>query len=345
MSSTAGPLKVLFCGQSFDKAFFYTKESLTKKNAMNIEVTRCSLPEVPEHAQQAHVVVPFMALVDRPLLQAAQSLRLIIQYGVGVEGVNIPAATAHGIWVSNIPSGATGNATSCAEHAIFLALACLKQVHAMAASVREQRIGLPTGETLFSKTALVIGYGGIARELVPRLQAFGTKLILVRRSSWEGDQPQTSGWDVHLASWKDLSSLLPQADLVFLTCSLNDETRGLVDSSFLSKCKPGVRIVNVARGGLLDYDAVLKELDGKIGALGLDVQWSEPFDPEDPVAKHSRVYLTPHVAGVTELSYRTMADLLAEQIIRASELQPPTVQLNQIDPSEWVRKHSARVSA
>ena len=88
------------------------------------------------------------------------------------KGMNWPLhvvqATAQGVWVSNIPSGATGNATSCAEHAIFLALACLKQVHAMAASVREQRIGLPTGETLFSKTALVIGYGGIAKELVPR---------------------------------------------------------------------------------------------------------------------------------------------------------------------------------
>lgn len=71
----------------------------------------------------------------------------------------------------------------------------------------------------------------------------------MRRSSWEGDQPQSPSPDMRLASWTDLPSLLPQADLVFLTCSLNDETRGLVDSTFLSKCKPGVRIINVARGG------------------------------------------------------------------------------------------------
>lgn len=73
--------------------------------------------------------------------------------------------------------------------------------------------------------------------------------MLVRRSSWEGDQPQPLPQDMHLASWTDLPSLLPQADLIFLTCSLNDETRGLVDSPFLDKCKPGVRIINVARGG------------------------------------------------------------------------------------------------
>lgn len=82
-----------------------------------------------------------------------------------------------------------------------------------------------------------------------RLQAFGAKLMLVRRSSWEGDRPQSPSPDMRLVSWTDLPSLLPQADLVFLTCSLNDETRGLVDFTFLSKCKPGVRIINVARGG------------------------------------------------------------------------------------------------
>ena len=77
-------------------------------------------------------------------------------------------ATANGIWVSNIPSGRTGNAASCAEHAMYLAMACLRQVHAMSTSVKERRIGWPCGETLLDKTALVVGYGGIARELVPR---------------------------------------------------------------------------------------------------------------------------------------------------------------------------------
>ena len=72
--------------------------------------------------------------------------------------------------------------------------------------------------------------------------------MLVRRSSWEGDQPDAAGQDMQLEAWTELPCLLPHADLIFLTCSLNDETRGLVDSSFLSQCKAGVRIINVARG-------------------------------------------------------------------------------------------------
>lgn len=101
-----------------------------------------------------------------------------------------------------------------------------------------------------------------------RLQAFGAKLMLVRRSSWEGDQPQSPSPDMRLASWTDLPSLLPQADLVFLTCSLNDETRGLVDSTFLSKCKPGVRIINVARGG--SFHSMLTSWHAAGHTCGLD---------------------------------------------------------------------------
>ena len=79
-----------------------------------------------------------------------------------------PHATARRIWVSNIPSQATGNALSCAEMAIYLTLACLRSANAMAASIRERRVGLPLGRTLFGCSVLIVGFGGIAKELVPR---------------------------------------------------------------------------------------------------------------------------------------------------------------------------------
>eukprot|EP00884_Botryococcus_braunii_P022443 jgi/Botrbrau1/8883/Bobra.0148s0003.1 len=89
----------------------------------------------------------------------------------------------------------------------------------------------------------------------------------------------------------------------------SEDTRGIVNSKLLAACKPGVRIINVARGGLLDYEAVREGLEsGHVAALGLDVQWKEPWDPDDYISRHPNVVLTPHVAGVTELSYRTMAD-------------------------------------
>jgi phosphoglycerate dehydrogenase-like enzyme len=104
----------------------------------------------------------------------------------------------------------------------------------------------------------------------------------------------------------------------------------MINAKFLNYCKKDkVYIVNVARGGLLDYDAVLAGLDsGKVGGCGLDVQFYEPFDPEDPFATHPNVYLTPHVAGVTETSYRAMAKVVAEEVRRVARGERPTIQLN-----------------
>jgi phosphoglycerate dehydrogenase-like enzyme len=90
--------------------------------------------------------------------------------------------------------------------------------------------------------------------------------------------------------WSAIPDLVGRADVIILTCNLTPETRGMIDASLLDKCKDGVMIVNVARGGLLDHAATLAALEsGKIGGLGGDVQWFEPFDPEDPIAKHPKV--------------------------------------------------------
>jgi len=128
---------------------------------------------------------------------------------------------------------------------------------------------------------------------------------------------------------EDLKRLLRGADIVVLTCTLNAATQGMVDEEFLNACKPGVRIINVARGGLLDYGAVRQGLDsGKIGGLGVDVAWQEPLDPADPLWTHPRVIATPHIAGVTELSYRNMAHSLAAEVRRVQQGLRPTVILN-----------------
>lgn len=92
-----------------------------------------------------------------------------------------------------------------------------------------------------------------------------------------------------------------------------------------------MRLVNVARGGLLEYDAILEGLRSQhIGGLGLDVHWTEPFDPTDPVALHPRVILTPHVAGVTKLSYGNMAKVILEEAMRVQQGGAPVICLNTV---------------
>eukprot|EP01018_Ginkgo_biloba_P023701 Gb_41201 [translate_table: standard] len=199
---------------------------------------------------------------------------------------------------------------------------------------KEKRLGEPIGETLFGKTVFIVGYGNIGKDLAVRLKPFGVKIIAIRRR-WDSksvvdlnklvdaeasssvqrtDRGNNSDELVDEKGGNEcLYEFANRADIV-VTCSiLNSETAGMVNAMFLSSMKKGAFLVNISRGGLLDYEAVKDALEsGHLGGLGIDVSWFEPFDPEDPIVKHPKVLITPHIAGVTELSYRNMAKIVGE---------------------------------
>ncbi|PSC74029.1 glyoxylate reductase hydroxypyruvate reductase isoform X2 [Micractinium conductrix] len=355
------PLEVLFCGRDMHAGYAFTKQEL--EGETGVAVLQCDRDQLAAALATADVAVPLMCRLDAALLRAAPRLKLVIQYGVGVEGIDIPEATSSGVWVSNIPSARTGNAASCAEHAVYLLLACLRHHNAMADSIQQRRLGMPLGQTLLGKSVLVVGFGNIANELIVRLKPFGVHILVLRRKPWghpqggqaagqqQQQQPLPQQHGQHAAEraqhdsqleaaaeaaladrgvWgQDSARLAARADLIALTCHQDEHNRGMVDADFLAHCKPGVRIVNIARGGLLDYAAVREGLDsGRIAAMGLDVQEHEPVDPQHWLAQHPSVYLTPHVAGVTELSYRNMARVVADAVRRLQRRQPPERLLN-----------------
>ena len=349
MMGAGRALRVLWCGEpEFGAGFRAVRGALRDAGRLGggaggVEVERCARGDLPRRLGWADVAVPLMARMDADLLgkwtregeggAGSGFPRGVFQFGVGLEGVDVDAATREGVWVSNIPSSAVPgnpNAASCAEMAMLLALACLRRWNTMQAAVRARESGLPMGDSLLGKRCLVVGFGNIAQELITRLQAFGAGISAVRRRAWAAEDGREPSGGVAQRAWAaldgrgsgrdDLLAMAADADVVFLTCVQNEETQGMVDTEFLSSCKDGVTIVNVARGGLLDYDAVKSGLDsGKVGALGLDVQWHEPFDPEDYIARHERVVLTPHVAGVTGLSYSAMGLYMAEKLIRLKD--------------------------
>ena len=327
-----------------------------------VELARCKRGALRDWLPWADVAVPLMAQLDAPLLghwaraapgpgpgpgpgpeysAGAPYPRAIFQFGVGLEGVDVEAANREGIWVANIPSSAmelSPNAASCSEMAILLALACLRRWNAMQSAMQSRESGLPMGEALLGKRCLVVGFGDIAQELIVRLQAFGAVVSAVRRRSWEqGEEGSRAAGQLARDALESrgtgrdgLLAMSREADVVFLTCVQTESTRGMIDAEFLDRCKDGITLVNVARGGLLDYAAVRAGLrTGKLGALGLDVQWSEPFDPDDEIAKHPNVLLTPHVAGVTKISYDAMGSFMARQLIRLQASgTPPSTTIN-----------------
>ncbi|EFN57851.1 hypothetical protein CHLNCDRAFT_143308 [Chlorella variabilis] len=317
--------------------FQFTKEAL--QHEPGVEVVQCDRSQLAHELMGADVAVPLMARLDAQLLRSARRLKLIIQYGVGVEGIDMPSATELGIWVSNIPSAGTGNAASCAEHAIYLMLATLRYHNAMADSIRERRLGVPLGQTLLGKTVLLVGFGNIAKELAVRLKPFGVRATALRRRPWGSSKPAAPlpQQDGEGAPWAaDGSQQQPaqqqQGSELEAAAEADEHNRGMIGAEFLSHCKPGVRIVNVARGGLLDYEAVRQGLSsGRITGLGLDVQEQEPVDPQHWLAQHPSVILTPHIAGVTEMSYRSMAEVVAAAVLRLRHGQAPRRRLN--DPA------------
>jgi lactate dehydrogenase-like 2-hydroxyacid dehydrogenase len=253
-------------------------------------------------------------------------MKVIMQFGVGIEGVDIDAASKKGIRVARIPGDLIGNAASCAEMAIYLTLGLLRKQNEMLISIKQKRLGDPIGETLLGKTVFILGFGNIGIELAKRLRPFGVKIIATKRS-WVSETSERQIKNGPLddlvdekGSHEDIYEFVGRADIVVCCLSLNKETASTVNKSFIASMKKGGLVVNIARGGLLNYDAIAESLQsGHLGGLGIDVAWTEPFDPDDPILKHNNVIITPHVAGVTEHSYRSMAKVVGDVALQLHE--------------------------
>jgi lactate dehydrogenase-like 2-hydroxyacid dehydrogenase len=143
-SNTNDTFRVVICGKgNFLSSYLYTKDAL--KAHGHVEVIQSDDDDV---IASADVIIPFMKRIDEPLIERSQNLKMVMQYGVGLEGVDIATATERGIWVCLIPGADVGNAQSCAEQAVYLALSILRDQKEMARSLLTNRIGWPTGRTI-----------------------------------------------------------------------------------------------------------------------------------------------------------------------------------------------------
>jgi D-3-phosphoglycerate dehydrogenase / 2-oxoglutarate reductase len=256
------------------------------------------------------------ASVDADDLAAASKLRVIGRSGVGVDRVDVAAAAARGIPVVVTPGA---NARAVAEGALTLMLALVKRLPELEQAVRtrdwEARDRLEIGD-LDGATLGLVGYGHIGRELGELARSLGMHVLAHDPQVPEATTP--------------LETLFERCDVVSLHAPLTDETRGLVDPSLLARAKPGLLLVNTARGALVSsLDDLLAALEnGRLGGVGLDVFEDEPPDPSHPLFAHPRVVATPHALGQTvgarEQVFRAMAESVAA-VLRGE--RPPHVAL------------------
>ncbi|MGH8011927.1 MAG: NAD(P)-dependent oxidoreductase [Candidatus Binataceae bacterium] len=227
----------------------------------------------------ADALIPAMSLIDGELMGRIRGLRLIQQWGAGLEGVDIAAATARHIAVANVPSR-NGNAESVAEWCVMAAIAVSRRLPLAQQTIRNGTAwGAPIGRALMGRTAGIIGFGGIGQALAHRLRPFGMRMVAIKRAAKEALAAQFGlAW---LGGAERLPELLRVSDYVFLCVPLNDSTRVLLDERALALLPPQACIINAGRGGLLSQPALLRALEeGRLIGAGLDVFEREPLNPD-----------------------------------------------------------------
>jgi D-3-phosphoglycerate dehydrogenase len=250
-------------------------------------------------------------------LNLAPGLRVIARYGVGVDAVDLEAAAARGVVVTNTPGA---NSESVADHAIALLLAALRGI---VAGDRGARAGTWSGSRAREVSALtvgIVGFGRVGRALAHRLVAgFGARVLV--------HDPFVDPAEVRAAGCEPagLHELAAAADALSLHVPGGD--RPLVDTAFLDALRPGAIIVNTARGDLLDETAVAQALaDGSVGALATDVLGAEA-DHASPLLQAPNVTITPHVAAQTAEAIDRMGTMAAEEVLRVLDGRPPRHQV------------------
>ncbi len=230
--------------------------------------------------------------VDAEVLGATTRLKVVARAGVGLDNVEVPAATTRGVLVVNAP---TSNIVSAAEHAVALLLATARQIPAAHATLQDGKWKRSSfsGVELNGKTVGVVGLGKIGQLFAQRVGSFGTELIAYDPYASAARAAQLG---VELVT---LDELLARADVISIHLPKTPETKGLIGADQLAKVKPGVIIVNAARGGLIDEQALADAArEGRIGGAGVDVFSTEPTT-ESPLFGIPNVVVTPHLGAST----------------------------------------------
>ncbi len=240
------------------------------------------------------LVVRSETKVNARVLEAAKALRIVGRAGVGVDNVDVEAATARGVIVMNTPDG---NTISTAEHTFSLLVSTARlipQAHASVVAGKWERKKFQ-GVELYGKTLTILGMGRIGSELARRAIAFGMRVV-----AYDPYLAASRARALQVELVDNLDDALPRADFISMHMPLTPETKHMLDARRLALCKPGVRIVNCARGGLVDEAALQAALDsGHVAGAALDVFETEPPAAEFPLRANPKMVFTPHLGAST----------------------------------------------
>jgi len=267
---------------------------------------------------QPDAILTCWAQVSATAISASPALRLVARMGVGLDNINVAAATGAGVLVTNVPDYCIEEVS---DHAVALVLAWARGIAAADRQVRAGRWD-PAGPRLRRLSALtcgVIGYGRIGRRTAAKIAALGARVV-----AHDPHPPATVG-EVEFTS---LDELLARSDAVIVHAPLTPATRHLLGARELALLPPGSLLVNVSRGGLVDTAALVGALaSGQLSGAGLDVIEGEPDVPRE-LLSHPGVVITPHIAFSSDVSVLELRHSAAEEVVRVLTGQPPRFPCN-----------------
>jgi D-3-phosphoglycerate dehydrogenase len=278
-----------------------------------------------KHLEQAHGwIVRSGTTVTPELIDQADNLQVVGRAGVGVDNIDLDAATRRGILVCNAPDG---NTISTAEHACAMLQSMARTIPQANHSLRDGNWDKKkfAGAELHDKTLGIVGIGKVGRAVAERMHGYGMDLV--------GFDPLVSDEVANRVgvTLAPLDELLAESDFITIHAPLNGETRGMIGSEELSRCKDEVRVVNCARGGIVDEQDLLAALnDGEVAGAALDVYSEEPPESDflyDLIA-HPNVVATPHIAATTGAAQAKVAKQIAGQVVSALHGDPVDTPVN-----------------
>jgi D-3-phosphoglycerate dehydrogenase len=258
--------------------------------------------------------------IDAQALQAADSLKVIVRYGAGVDQVDLKTASAKGIIVSNTPGA---NSASVAELALGLLLMLVRQIPVATAAIQRGEWPRLPGLTLEGKTIGIIGLGAIGKHFAQRLSGFDCHIIAHDPFA---DMVFVRQRNIELVP---LADLLSRSDFISLHCPVLPETRGLVNDAFIQSMKQGAFLINTSRGEVVDEAALIRGLEsGHIQGAALDAFAQEPPDTSNPLLAMPQVICTPHLGAQTDGATNNMGQMALDECLRVLRGENPLYQVN-----------------
>lgn len=278
-----------------------------------LEVVSLNKP-TPDQVKEAlkssdAIIVRSATKLTPALLEGQTRLKLIVRAGVGVDNIDLPAATRQGIIVMNTPAG---NTTSTAEHTIAMLMALSRFIGPASASMREGKWDRKsfTGVQLAGKTIAILGLGRIGLSVARRCNALEMHVL-----GYDPFLSPEKAAEQGIELYRDIDEMITKCDYVTVHTPFTEETKGLINAERLGKMKKGVRIINCARGGIVDESALADAIEkGHVAGAALDVFVKEPPEPENRLPKLPQVLSTPHLGASTDEAQEGVAIEAAELV-------------------------------